>query len=181
MAETSRATGLQQFTAGSDVAVLLQGLDRATGAGLALRPAAGDAAERLLLESGTVPGGVEVYLPLRDAVPGPYFIESIAAAGNNGDSVSVVMALGINPARGESDLSIWDVEDWKQALTTEGWRRSDVISSDVEDLVQEVEVLEAGQPLWLSLVTLSLLFLLIEMTLLKRKSAMRQAPEASAP
>ena len=181
MAETSRATGLQQFTAGSDVAVLLQGLDRATGAGLALRPAAGDAAERLLLESGTVPGGVEVYLPLRDAVPGPYFIESIAAAGNNGDSVSVVMALGINPARVESDLSIWDVEDWKQALTTEGWRRSDVISSDVEDLVQEVEVLEAGQPLWLSLVTLSLLFLLIEMTLLKRKSAMRQAPEASAP
>ena len=181
MAETSRATGLQQFTAGSDVAVLLQGLDRASGAGLALRPAAGDAAERLLLESGTVPGGVEVYLPLRDAVPGPYFIESIAAAGNNGDSVSVVMALGINPARGESDLSIWDVEDWKQALTTEGWRRSDVISSDVEDLVQEVEVLEAGQPLWLSLVTLSLLFLLIEMTLLKRKSAMRQAPEASAP
>lgn len=181
MAETSRATGLQQFTAGSDVAVLLQGLDRAAGASLSLRPASGGVAEQLLLESGTVPGGVEVYLPLRDAVPGPYFIESTSAMASSGDSVSVVMALGINPARGESDLSIWDPEDWKQALTTEGWRRSDVISSDVEDLIEEVEVLEAGQPLWLSLVTLALLFLLIEMTLLKRKSALRQAQETAAP
>ena len=100
---------------------------------------------------------------------------------SSGDRVSVVMALGINPARGKSDLSIWDPEDWKQALTTEGWRRSDVISSDVEDLIEEVEVLEAGQPLWLSLVTLALLFLLIEMILLKRKSALRQAQETAAP
>jgi hypothetical protein len=180
MAETSRATGLQQFTAGSEAAVLLQGLDRVAGASLALRPASGDASERLLLESGTVPGGVEVYLPLRDAKPGPYLIESTAAAGNNSDSVSVVMALGINPSRGESDLAIWDTEDWKQALTTEGWRRSDVISSDVEDLVEEVEVLEAGPPLWLNLITLALLFLLIEMILLKRKSALRQVQESPA-
>ena len=180
MAETSRATGLQQFTAGSEAAVLLQGLDRVAGASLALRPASGDASERLLLESGTVPGGVEVYLPLRDAKPGPYLIESTAAAGNNSDSVSVVMALGINPSRGESNLAVWDIEDWKQALTTEGWRRSDVISSDVEDLVEEVEVLEAGPPLWLNLVTLALLFLLIEMILLKRKSALRQVQESPA-
>ncbi len=181
VAETSRATGLQQFTSGSDAAVLLQGLDRVEGGSLALRPAAGDASERLLLESGTVPGGVEVYLPLRSAEPGSYLIESTSAAGNNSDSVYVVMALGINPSRKESDLTIWDAEDWKQALTTEGWRRSDVISSDVEDLIEKVEVLEAGQPLWLSLITLALLFLLIEMTLLKRKSALRPSQESPAP
>ena len=91
------------------------------------------------------------------------------------------MALGINPSRKESDLTIWDAEDWKQALTTEGWRRSDVISSDVEDLIEKVEVLEAGQPLWLSLITLALLFLLIEMILLKRKSALRPSQESPAP
>ena len=49
----------------------------------------------------------------------------------------------------------------------------------MEDLVEEVEVLEAGQPLWLSLIALALLFLLIEMMLLKRRSAMPSA-EATA-
>ena len=112
-------------------------LDRVAGGSLALRPAAGDASERLLLESGTVPGGVEVYLPLRDAAePGILPHRVHRCRRNNSDSVSVVMALGINPSRKESDLTIWDAEDWKQALTTEGWRRSDVISSDVEDLIE---------------------------------------------
>ena len=67
----------------------------------------------------------------------------------------------------------------KQALITEGWRKSDVLTADVEDLVDEVEVLEAGQPLWLTLITLALLFLIIEMTLLKRKSALRSTEEKS--
>ena len=179
MAETSRATGLQQFTSGEEVAVLLQGLEGATGARLALRPTSGDAGTRTMLEAGPVPGGVEVYLPLREATPGTYFLETITPTSSGVDSAQVVMALGINPSRSESDLEVWDATDLKQALLTEGWKRSDVLSSDVEDVVEEVEELEAGQPLWLSLIALSLMFLLIEMSLLKRKSALRSTHESA--
>ena len=179
MAETSRATGLHQFTAGEETGVLLQGLERSTLSDLALRPSNAGPEERTLLESSPVPGGVEVFLPLREAAPGSYLLESINTASEV-DTASVIMALGINPSRRESDLAIWDPLDWKQALLTEGWLRSDVLSADVEDLVEEVEVLEAGQPLWLSLIALALLFLLIEMMLLKRRSAMPTA-EATAP
>jgi len=181
MAETSRATGLQQFTSGEEVAVLLQGLEGATGTRLALRPTAGDAGTRTMLESGPVPGGVEVFLPLREATPGTYFLETITPTSSGVDSAQVVMALGINPSRSESNLEVWDATDLKQALLTEGWRRSDVLSSDVEDVVEEVEELEAGQPLWLSLIALSLMFLLIEMSLLKRKSALRSTQESATP
>ena len=89
-----------------------------------------------------------------------------------------MLSLGINPSRGESELGAWDPEDWKQALVTEGWKRSEVITTDVEDLVAEVETLEAGQPLWMTFVALALLFLLIEMSLLKRKSALRAEGDA---
>jgi len=181
MAETSRATGLQQFTSGEEVAVLLQGLEGATGTRLALRPTGGDAGTRTMLESGPVPGGVEVFLPLREATPGTYFLETITPTSSGVDSAQVVMALGINPSRSESNLEVWDATDLKQALLTEGWRRSDVLSSDVEDVVEEVEELEAGQPLWLSLIALSLMFLLIEMSLLKRKSALRSTQESATP
>lgn len=181
MAETSRATGLQQFTSGEEVAVLLQGLEGASGARLALRPTSGDAGTRTMLEAGPVPGGVEVYLPLREATPGTYFLETITPTSSGVDSAQVVMALGINPSRSESDLEVWDATDLKQALLTEGWKRSDVLSSDVEDVVEEVEELEAGQPLWLSLIALSLMFLLIEMSLLKRKSALRSTHESATP
>lgn len=181
MAETSRATGLHQFTSGEEVAVLLQGLEGANGTRLALRPTTGDAGTRTMLESGPVPGGVEVYLPLREATPGTYFLETIIPTSSGVDSTQVVMALGINPSRSESELEVWDATDLKQALLTEGWRRSDVLSSDVEDVVEEVEELEAGQPLWLSLIALSLMFLLIEMSLLKRKSAMRSTQDSATP
>jgi hypothetical protein len=179
MAETSRATGLHQFTAGEETAVLLQGIERSALAELALRPAGAGPESRTLLESSAVPGGVEVFLPLREAAPGTYLLESIES-GNEGDSSSVIMALGINPSRLESALETWDPQDWKQALLTQGWLRSDVLSADVEDLVDEVEVLEAGQPLWLSLIALALLFLLIEMMLLKRKSALPAAEPSTS-
>ena len=176
MAETSRASGIQQFTSGEEVSILLQGRDRSSGAALSLRRVDDGTGVRTLLPSVPVPGGLEVSLPLRDAAPGSYVLES--TAGDGADSAQTVLSLGINPSRGESELGAWDPEDWKQALVTEGWKRSEVITTDVEDLVAEVETLEAGQPLWMTFVALALLFLLIEMSLLKRKSALRAEGDA---
>jgi hypothetical protein len=102
------------------------------------------------------------------------------ALSESGDSAVTVLTLGINPDRSESDLAMWDPEDWKQALVTNGWLRSEVIRSDVEDLVVEVETLEAGQPLWLTLIALALLFLTLEMVLLKRRSASTPSGETVA-
>ncbi len=176
MAETSRASGIQQFTSGEEVSILLQGRDRSSSAALSLRQVDDGAGVRTLLPTVPVPGGLEVSLPLRKAAPGSYVLES--TAGDGADSAQTVLSLGINPSRGESELGAWDPEDWKQALVTEGWKRSEVITTDVEDLVAEVETLEAGQPLWMTFVALALLFLLIEMSLLKRKSALRAEGDA---
>jgi hypothetical protein len=81
------------------------------------------------------------------------------------------MAIGVNPVRAESRLETLDPDAWRQALVTAGWRNAEVLSADVQDVVAAVEVLEVGQPLWFGLIALALLFLLIEMMLLKRKSA----------
>ena len=75
----------------------------------------------------------------------------------------VVLAIGM--------LATLDPETWRQALVTAGWRNADVVSAEVQDLVAAVEVLDDGAPLWYGLIALALLFLLIEMMLLKRKSA----------
>lgn len=167
MAETSRVSGLHQFEAGTETAVLLQGLDRNVLADLTLREAEAGSSRRVMVEYTPVPGGVEVKLPLREVAPGSYALESTVPLGAGKDSSSVLMTLGINPPRVESRLEVWDPEDLRQALITHGWRGADVLSTDVEDLIDEVETLEAGQPLWLSLIALALLFLFIEMVLLK--------------
>lgn len=171
MAETSRASGIHQFIAGRETTCLLQGLDRSSGTDIVLRHSGAGSEDRQFLASTQVPGGVEVRLPLGDIPPGTYMLESMDATGSGQDSAAVVMALGINPPRAESQLEVWDPEDWKQALVTRGWKRAEVLTTDVEDIVGAVEVLEAGTPLWLNLVALALLFLLIEMILLKRVSA----------
>lgn len=177
MAETSRASGLLHFASGDDRSLTLQGRGRSATADLALRPAESDATSRLRLPSAPVPGGMAVTLPLRGAAPGSYVMEALSESG---DSAVTVLTLGINPDRSESDLAMWDPEDWKQALVTNGWLRSEVIRSDVEDLVVEVETLEAGQPLWLTLIALALLFLTLEMVLLKRRSASTPSGETVA-
>ena len=87
------------------------------------------------------------------------------------DTTITLMAMGINPARAESELEVLPPEIWQQALITAGWKRSKVISSDAKDLAAAVKTLDAGQPAWLWLIASALLFLLLEMVLLKRKSA----------
>ena len=112
------------------------------------------------------PGGIRATLPLRDLPPGSYDILHTL-----GDSAETVMAIGVNPLRSESRLATLDPESWRQALVTAGWRNAEVVSADVQDLVAAVEVLDEGAPLWYGLIALALVFLLIEMMLLKRKSA----------
>jgi len=174
MAETSRTSGLRQFTAGEKTTFLVQGLQRSPETQLSLAPEGNATEERSLLESIAVPGGLEVSLPNRVLPPGNYVLEQKTSLSGGMDTTSVILTLGINPSREESELATWDPQDWKQALITEGWRNSEVISADVEELVEEVEVLEAGQPLWLTLIILALSFLILEMVLLKRTSAMRK-------
>jgi len=149
-------------------------LQRSPETQLSLAPEGNATEERSLLESIAVPGGLEVSLPNRVLPPGNYVLEQKTSLSGGMDTTSVILTLGINPSREESELATWDPQDWKQALITEGWRNSEVISADVEELVEEVEVLEAGQPLWLTLIILALLFLILEMVLLKRTSAMRK-------
>ena len=163
MAETARSSGIQQFHSGEDQDLLLPATS-STPDGLSLQRTEGGDTE--LLSALATPGGIRASLPLRDAAPGSYDI-----LHRDGDTTRVVMAIGVNPVRAESQLETFDPEDWRQALVTAGWRKAEVLSADVQDVVAAIEVLEDGQPLWFGLIALALLFLLIEMMLLKRKSA----------
>ena len=165
MAETSRASGIQQFPSGEDRDILLPARQASTADGWSLRNTAAGAGSELLSTMAT-PGGIRAALPLRDLPPGSYDILRTL-----GDSAETVMAIGVNPVRSESQLATLDPETWRQALVTAGWRNADVVSAEVQDLVAAVEVLDDGAPLWYGLIALALLFLLIEMMLLKRKSA----------
>jgi hypothetical protein len=131
----------------------------------------------VLLSSQAVPGGIRIDLPLRDLSPGDYEIVNTPEA-TGPDSSVVLMALGINPDRAESNLETLDPELWQQALITAGWKRSQVLSSDSQDVVAAVQNLDSSSPLWLILVGLALVFLLVEMILLKRKSAKPKALSA---
>ena len=163
MAETARSSGIQQFHSGEDQDLLLPATS-STPDGLSLRRTEGGDTE--LLSALATPGGIRASLPLRDAAPGSYDI-----LHRDRDTTRVVMAIGVNPVRAESQLETLDPEAWRQALVTAGWRKAEVLSADVQDVVAAIEVLEEGQPLWFGLIALALLFLLIEMMLLKRKSA----------
>ena len=165
MAETSRASGVQQFSCGRDQDILLPNQTPSTtdGWSLSSRQASG---ESELLSTFATPEGIRTVLPLRQLPPGSYDILHKAQ-----DSATVVMAIGVNPDRTESQLKTLDPEAWKQALVTAGWRNAEVLSAEVQELVDAVEVLESGQPLWYVLIALALVFLLFEMIMLKRKSA----------
>ena len=176
MAETARASGIRQFDAGQDEDLLVRGMRGVGSEGWTLQSAS-DSASRTLLSARAVPGGHRVRLPLSQLEPGAYTLSLTDAATDAGQTI---LTLGVNPPAAESDLSTLDPDSWKQAMVTAGWRQTEVLSADIQELVSAVAVLEEGQPAWLGLIALSLLFLLLEMVLLKRKSA-APPPDLSTP
>ena len=167
MAETARASGLRQFEAGREADLTVRGMRGVGTEGWTLQSAA-DSAFRTLLNPRNFPGGFRVELPLNELRPGPY---TLALAEDDRKTPRTILTLGVNPPSAESDLTTLDPEGWKQALVTAGWRQAEVLSSDVQELVDAVDVLEDGDPAWLGMIALALLFLFLEMVLLKRKSA----------
>jgi hypothetical protein len=170
MAESATSSGLHMEVSGTDSNVLLSAEDAQASDRYELKPTS-NLDQSILLSAQAVPGGLQVNLPLRDIMPGGYDIVRAKETPLGTDSLTILMALGVNPAKAESDLQILSPEIWEQSLITAGWKRSEVISSDAQDLVAAVQTLDSGQPTWIMLIALALLFLLIEMMLLKRKSA----------
>ena len=170
MAESATSSGLHFGVSGTDSDVFLS----ATGAQATDRYALRSTSEldaSVLLSAQAVPGGLRIQLPLRDVRPGGYDIVRTRETALGMDTTITLMTMGINPARAESELEVLPPEIWQQALITAGWKRSKVISSDAQDLATAVKTMDAGQPAWLWLIASALLFLLLEMVLLKRKSA----------
>ena len=176
MAESARSSGLRQFEAGRDQDLMVRGMRGAGSEGWSLESAI-DSSARTLLTARSVPGGHRLRLPLHRLAPGPY---SLVLRGENGER-RPVLTLGVNPPQAESDLTTLEPESWKQAMITAGWRSTEVLSSDLQDLMAAVQVLEEGQPAWLGCIALALLFLFLEMVLLKRKSATPIADTRSKP
>ena len=174
MAETARASGLRMFEAGRNADLPVRGLRGVGTEGWALQSAL-DSADRILLAPRSFPGGHRVELPLSRLRPGPY---TLTLDEEDSDAPRTILTLGVNSAMTESNLTTLDPMAWKQAMVTAGWRETEVLSSDVQELVDAVDVLEEGDPAWLGLIALALLFLFLEMVLLKRKSA---APSPAPP
>lgn len=168
MAESARSSGIQAFISGRDEDIVLRGASANASDRWTVR-AAKDSAKVLLLAAASVPGGHRLTLPLSQLDPGNYEVHLEPAAGAGEDRV--VMTFGVNPEPRESDLRVLDPDAWQQAMVTAGWTQTEVVSTDAQDVVAKVESLNDRTPDWIGLIALALLFLLVEMTLLKRKSA----------
>ena len=164
MAETSRASGIQQFPSGEDQDILLPARQASTADGWSLQHGRRGGIRTPVHHGHTRrhPGGPALAGPAARQLRHPSHPWRLRRNrdGDRGQSGAV-----------ESQLATLDPEIWRQALVTAGWRNADVVSAEVQDLVAAVEVLDDGAPLWYGLIALALLFLLIEMMLLKRKSA----------
>ena len=178
LAETARASGIRQFTAGQAAPVTLSGLTATAEDSWALRPVS-DQGASLLLTPQAVPGGLRFDLPLNTLAPGGYDVVQNPSEGGDLGLEQTVFALGVNARPSESDLSTLDPTAWQQSLVTAGWKNAQVLSSESQDVVAAIDVLDEGQPAWLGLIALALAFLLLEMVLIKRTSA--SGPKPTAP
>ena len=76
-------------------------------------------------------------------------------------------AIGINYNRKESEIIYYDAYDLKQELRKQALTSSNVITSDMNTIGASIQEVNEGKILWKSFVILALLFLGIEIILIK--------------
>ena len=93
----------------------------------------------------------------------------ITEAGNyqilQGDSVLAVVSFNYN--RKESSSNFFGEDEVLESLEKAGWTTAHVLDGSMKELKQEVSQLDEGRPLWKIFLVLALLFLAIEIALIR--------------
>ncbi|MFK7757612.1 MAG: BatA domain-containing protein [Flavobacteriales bacterium] len=117
-----------------------------------------EAGDEFIPEFRRADGVFEVFLGTDARVSGNYAV--------NADEQQIG-AIGINYNRKESDISYYDAYDLNQELMRLGYSNSNVITSEINTISASIEDVNEGKTLWKSFIIMALLFLGIEIILIK--------------
>ena len=112
----------------------------------------------MIPEHRTVDGKTQVFVRNQITEAGNYLIQQ-------GDSV--LAALSFNYNRKESLSSFYTEKEVLTSLEKAGWTTARVLDGSLKELKQEVAQLDEGKPLWKLFLLLALLFLAVEIALIR--------------
>ncbi len=114
--------------------------------------------EAIIPQWRITPGGINIFIPASLSQPGHYdvFIN---------DAFADAFALNIHPA--ESEMAFYDMESLKAAAKTNNFELSHLYEAETLDMSQNIKEKEHGQALWPWFLLGVLLFITIEILLIK--------------
>jgi hypothetical protein len=80
---------------------------------------------------------------------------------------TVVLPLAFNYSRKESNLNCYSTEELEQILAEKGWRSVGLIADSHTDLSKQIQLGAEGKKLWKLFIILALIFLAVEVALLR--------------
>lgn len=155
-AELSRPTGRMDATIGEDNLLSISGINMPSDATFTFKRVGSDAG--FIPRHRPARGGIEVFYGDTKTLAGNYELTL-------GDSV--VATVGLNYSRAESVLDAYDNESWTAALEAAAWPRYALVASNLDTISKTIEELDEGKRLWLNFLILALVFLVIEVLLIK--------------
>lgn len=155
MAELSRPMGALYHMIGDEASIPLEGSEIATEPPPRLR---GPEGAELVPEIRRHGHGTSLVLHDQELPEGPYALVQ-------GEDTLAMIALDLS--RRESDLSAFTVEELKRELGQRGLNTFSVMEEGTQDLSLRLKELDEGRKLWKWFIALALLFLLIEVLLLR--------------
>lgn len=78
-----------------------------------------------------------------------------------------VLGIGFNYNRNESDLRTMSTEDLRQSLNNSGFSRAEILDNSSPTFSQSIKVLDEGKQLWKICLLIALLFIAVEVLLLR--------------
>lgn len=155
-AELSRPTGRMDAVIGEDNFVIINGLNMPPEATFSFSPVGSD--DAFIPRHRPTRGGIEVFYGDQTMIAGNFELTL---------ADSVITPLGLNYSRAESVLDAYENEAWATALESAGWPKFAVLTTNLDTISKTIEELDEGKKLWLSFLIIALVFLLIEVFLIK--------------
>lgn len=156
MAEFSQSSSALYHTIGQQSEVTLKGVPQATEQPYRLRHLSSET--ELLPEYRTVGARTELFPRAQDVLAGNYTVHLGQEA---------LAGVSFNYSRAESQLEAFDNTHLRDALDANRLVQFDVLDGSLETLRKQVEELDNGFQLWYSFIILALIFLAMEILLIK--------------
>jgi hypothetical protein len=155
MAELARPMGRLYHIIGDEAAIPLEGVDLQGEAAPHLK---GPGGIDIIPEVRRTVGGVSLVLHDEDLSPGPYAVTA------NDDTVAI---LALDLSRNEGDLNAFTPDQLKEQLAQRGITTITVLEQTGKELAASLKDLDQGTKLWKWFILAALLFLILEIFLIR--------------